>query len=610
MPPPIVTPSRLARHFDSLWKVAAAYLLLALLMTFPLALDFTGSLPAGAGDIWQNYWNFWWWKTALLDLGRHPYFSPLIFHPTGAKLIFHTHSPFNMIVGLPLTATLGPTAAYNFCVILALWLSGVGMYLLVKEMTGDARGAFLAGLVFAFFPQLMEQIFEHLNFVAVQFIPLTLFFLLRLFRQGNLTNLLGVAGCFTLTALCSWHLGLKLLLAMAPLGAVAMFSKQRPLRHLIRDLALAGLVAGVLLLPLAAPLVVEMIGGADYYRKPPRNQGVDARFLFVPHYGHSVWGSVASPLYLDQLYRSPGFVCYLGFVPIALAVVAAVRRRPGTLYWLGFTAFAVVLALGRHPIWGREVMESITLPFYLLEQIPVFDLLRVANRFMILASVGLAVLTGLGWSALHRKSDGRFLLLAGLICLEYSWIPFPVKKVEVSPFYEELVRSERKGAVFGIPSHQRSRSGPNLLAQTIHGLPMVDGYVSTRSVEADDFIQREAVLSDLIGIPKLERPIDRDRLLRLGFETLVIHKFKVDSHGERALAESDPTDIVERRSVRRLGGIPDETYGRLRAELESLCGKPAFEDEKIVVYYLERRMDQDVSTASPGSLGAAGVSPR
>ena len=588
MSQPLDSPSRLAGHLASLWKVVAAYLLLALLMTFPLVLDLTGSLPAGAGDIWQNYWNFWWWKTALLDLGHHPYFSPYIFHPTGAKLIFHTHSPFNMLVALPITATVGPTAAYNFCVILALWLAGVGMYLLVKEITDDARGAFLAGLVFAFFPQLMEQILEHLNLVAVQFIPMTLFFLLRLVRLGGLGNLLGLSGCFALTALCSWHLGLKLILAIVPLAGIELIRRRHRARKALRDLMLASMVAAVLLLPLATPLIVEMIG-AEYYRKPPQNLGVDAQFLMIPHYGHTLWGGLVSTLYVDQRYRSPGYICYLGIVPLVLAVVAAVRRRRGALFWWAFTAFAILLALGRHPLWGREVIESITLPFYLLEQVPVFDLLRVANRFMILASLGLAVLVGLGWTALRKKSDAWFLVLAGLICFEYAWIPYPVKKVEVSPFYEELARSGRSGAVFNVPSHQRSRSGPNLVAQTIHGRPIGDGYVSTRPVEADEFILREPALDDLMPIPELDRPVDRERLLKLGFDTLVIHKFRVNSVRTKALAEADPTDMVGRRRVQRLGGIPDETYQRLRAELEMLCGEPAFEDSRIVVYYLERR---------------------
>ena len=585
-----ISPSRLERHLQSPWKVAAAFLLLALLMTFPLVLDFTGSLPAGAGDIWQNHWNLWWWKTALLDLGRSPaHFSPHIFHPTGAKLIFHTHSPFNMLVALPITATLGPTAAYNFCVILALWLAGVGMYLLVKEITGDPRGAFLAGLVFAFFPQLMEQVFEHLNLVAVQFMPLTLFFLLRLFQHGGLRNVLGVSFYFTLTALCSWHLGLELMLAMLPVAVMELIRRRHRAGMALRDLIVASMVVGVLLLPLVTPMIVEMIGGADYFRKPPQNLGVDARFLLIPHYGHTLWGGLVSSLYVDQPYRSPGYIGYLGFVPLVLAILAAVRRRSGWLFWWCFTAGAILLALGRHPLWGREVIDSITLPFYLLQKVPVFDLLRVANRFMILASLGLAVLVGVGWTALRKKSDVQFLVLAGLICFEYSWIPYPVKKVEVSPFYEELARSDRPGAVFNVPSHQRSRSGPNLLAQTVHGRPIGDGYVSTRPVEADDFIVREPALSDLIGIPKLERPLERDRLLKLAFDTFVIHKLKVNSFKTKAMAEADPADIVGMRSVRRLGGVPDATYERLRAELTQLCGEPAFEDDKIVVFFLERR---------------------
>jgi uncharacterized membrane protein len=164
--------------------VAGAYLLIALAMTFPLVLNFRSSVPLGAADLWHNYWNFWWWKQCLLTLHQHPYWTQFLFHPSGASLVFYTHSPLNMLVSLPVNVLFGPAAAYNFCVVLALWLSGFGAYLLVKDLTGHSRGAFLAGIVFAFFPQHVEQTLEHLNLFSTEFMPLAGLFLLRLGRTG------------------------------------------------------------------------------------------------------------------------------------------------------------------------------------------------------------------------------------------------------------------------------------------------------------------------------------------------------------------------------------------------------------------------------------------
>ncbi|HID64670.1 MAG TPA: hypothetical protein EYP49_18285, partial [Anaerolineae bacterium] len=48
------------------------YLVLTLIMTFPLATEFTTAIPGDGFDGWQNYWNLWWVKKALLDLGTNP----------------------------------------------------------------------------------------------------------------------------------------------------------------------------------------------------------------------------------------------------------------------------------------------------------------------------------------------------------------------------------------------------------------------------------------------------------------------------------------------------------------------------------------------------------
>ena len=96
---------------------------------------------------------------------------------------------------------------------------------------------------------------------------------------------------------------------------------------------------------------------------------------------------------------------------------------------------SLVLALGARLCWGGEILERPLLPFALLAEVPVLSLMRVANRFLVISSLALAVLVGLGWTALRVRSDAKFLLLASLILIEYLWLPYPLQQVEVSPFY-------------------------------------------------------------------------------------------------------------------------------------------------------------------------------
>ena len=70
-------------------RALGAYALLALLLTWPLAAHLTTAVPGLPGDNWQQYWNVWWVKRALLELHQSPYHTPALFHPAGADLHFN-----------------------------------------------------------------------------------------------------------------------------------------------------------------------------------------------------------------------------------------------------------------------------------------------------------------------------------------------------------------------------------------------------------------------------------------------------------------------------------------------------------------------------------------
>ncbi len=582
------TDSRVASWLDRAGVAAGAYLLLTLAMTFPLILNFRSSLPLGTVDLWSNYWNFWWWKQCLLVLHQTPYATQLLFHPDGASLVFHTHSPVNMLVSLPVNVLFGPAAAYNFCVVLALWLSGFGAYVLVKDLTGEARGAFLAGIVFAFFPQHQEQTLEHLNLFSTQFMPLAVLFLLRLGRAGGWRNVAGLGLFYALNALVDWHLGLLLTLTLIPLGIAVLIRREREAKRILRDLALAAGFACVLVLPAVWPLIAGLTGGESYFQKAQEAKGIDPVFLFLPSERHPLWGSLTFDYYEQhRAYRAVGFLCYLGFVPVGLAILALVRRQQRAPLWGALFLGSLVLALGAQLTWGGELLERTVLPFALLAELPVLSLMRVANRFLVIASLALAVMVGLGWGALRIKSDARWLLLCALILLEYLWLPYPMQKLELSPFYQQLAASDRQGAILDIPFTSNGRTVTNMVAQTAHARPIAGGYLATLPPQSLTSIEHDPMLSQLVGLdPKLSGSVDREHLLTLGFDTAILHKDRRRSAWAALRASIDPRDLLRRKVVNHRKPLSNQKFDALRAAFEAACGQAIFEDNQIIVFDL------------------------
>jgi hypothetical protein len=550
-------------------------------MTYPLVLHWRSALPAGAGDLWQNYWNFWWWKKCLLE-GLNPYHSDYLFYPFGVDLIFHTHSVFNQIAAMPVNLLFGEAAAYNFCVLLALSLSGFGGYLFVRELTGDARAGFLAGLVFAYFPQHIEQTLEHLNLFSTQFIPLTLFYALRWTRARRVVDAVAMGLCFGLNVLCGWHLGLKLTLVLIPWALWVLWGSRRAPWVAIRGLTVAAGAGGLLVLPAVLPLIVEIASGAAYYLKGPVPRGIDAAYLLTPTSANPIAEAWVIPAYIVRAYQASGFICYLGIVALLLGFFAAVKRPRQSAVWTGLFLMTLLLSLGKNPFWDGQIIESITLPFALLAEIPIIANLRVANRFLILTSLALAVLAGLGWTAVPRKPRWLFPVLAGLIVLEYLWLPFPIRAVESSAILAKV--AERDGAVLDVPFHQRNRTVLNMVAQTTHGRPIAGGYLSTYPPETIEALAGESALSDLAGSPKPE--IDIDGLMDLGIRTVILHKYRRASYGKAAVAAVEPGDIVGRKNAVRLGGVPDDLFDEIRARLSERFGPPPLEDERHAIFFL------------------------
>ena len=80
--------------------------------------------------------------------------------------------------------------SYNLLFLSTFVLSGLGMFLFVREVTGSARAGFVAGLIYAFAPYRVPQ-FAHLQVISSQWMPFVLYGLRRYFETRHVRALAG-----------------------------------------------------------------------------------------------------------------------------------------------------------------------------------------------------------------------------------------------------------------------------------------------------------------------------------------------------------------------------------------------------------------------------------
>lgn len=608
--------------FPSARVALLLYTVTALVMTWPLALHLHDRLPMGDNDLWQNVWNFWWWEEAVVHRHQTPYSTDLLFQATAERrpvsLAFHTHSEANVLLALPVTSTLGPAAALNLSTLLGFILAGWGAYLLARELGANRAGAFVGGLVFAWFPHHVEQSLEHLNLASFQAMPLCILFLLRTIHHGARRNTLACGAFFALNALYAWHNGLLLLPFAAALVIDGLVRRRGERTAIVLRLAAAGMVATLLVFPFLLPKLSAMLAGADYYRKPAVEKGIDALFLIVPSDQHPLWGGLFTDLYGTlRSYPSAGFTCYVGWSSIALVAMALPwwRRRPAATLedvpnrmagspggfcalWLGIALLYVVLAFGDHLVIAGTTV-SVPLPFTLLRRLPIVDMLRVANRFVVPAMLAVSVLAAVGATAFLSRRDstdrsprrdglkrhGWPLLLSVLVLADLAWLPYPLREVP-EPEWTREVREKYPGLLLNIPGGYRARGSDDMYLQTLHRQPLVGGYTSCVLPGMKARVKTFPILAHIFeGRPKVTVDVGHDLpalLDEFGVETVVVHlrRRRETLAAERARHSGTPAA----RLYNPEKGMPAADLDTIRGVLRRLWGTPRYADGDVEIY--------------------------
>ncbi|MGH7789463.1 MAG: hypothetical protein ACRERC_21505 [Candidatus Binatia bacterium] len=569
---------------------------LAVVMTWPLARHLSTHLPLGRADLWQNLWNFWWWKTALLERGQSPYTTDLLFHPYGAPLAFHTHSELNQLAFLPINTLFGPVAAYGTAILAALTLAGFAAYLLARELVGDARAALVAGVIFAFYPHQMEELIEHLNLATIGVLPLACLFFLRALRRGGARNAVALGLCLAATVLAAQHYAVFLLLLLPLLGGFELAPPRRAgaagVARIASGLGVAALVAAALAGPFMLPLLSALAGGGEMVKPFRDDRGIDLAFLLLPPDFHPLFGGLTRGYH--RAHRSNpavAFYDYLGWIPLLLACAAwpLVRTTRRLQAWLVAGVVFFILACGTRPLIAGTTID-LTLPHAWFAALPLLQTLRHAHRFIVVTMLALAVLAAAGTARLSAGGRRRWLapLAVALVLFEYAWLPYPVQRVSFPSYLEVLARDPQAGAVLDIPFGFGGSTAINQAYQTVHGRPIAGGYVSV-APPVVEVVQRDPVLGPLALLgPDAAAALDVAHLRRLGFGTVVLHMDRVDDvlaacaaalgpqAGHHALRRCDPAS-----------GVARATMEAISDRLTTAAGTPIHDDADIRVFRLK-----------------------
>jgi hypothetical protein len=500
---------------------------------------------AMAGDGFDRYVFQWtnWWITRALSQGQSPYHTRMMFYPHGVDLYFLSFSWLNTLVWWSLQAVVGSLAAYNFTVWWSWPLAGFGAYLLARELFGDRRAAFVAGVIYAFYPYHFAQR-NHLNLLSIQWIPFSLLFLVRATRRGQLWDGILSGLFFAFSGLSSWHhMTLSGMIGgLWFLHAWLTESREwsgKTWRALVALVATVGLLTG----PFLAPLAWENFAnpsGQDPYLGKERETQTDLVAYFIPNLYHPLWGDLAAPVHRRFL-RNKDHAVALGYLPLVLVLYGLFRWRKDRemCFWLVGLLIFWMLALGPFPRINGESYPTVPLPYRLVGwSFPVRSL-RNPERFNIIVGLCLALVGSASIASLLRRLSSRRATLGAiavsvLVLFEYwSW-PFPTRLPDVPGFYHQLAAEPGDFAIVDLPI-TNDLSKRYMYYQTVHGKSTVTGHVSRPPADAYDFIASNGLLRAMWqgeGIDTLGDSGDQMAAVAdAGVRYLIVHKSQL-SEGE------------------------------------------------------------------------------
>jgi hypothetical protein len=428
-----------------------------------------------------------------------------------------------------------PILAFNLAMIGSTTLAGIGMFLLVRELTGRADAAFIAGVAFACSPYRVPQAY-HLQVLVSGWMPIALYALHRFLTTRSTRALALFVIAFVLQAYSNGYFLYFLAIPVVIIVVHGLWRGRSDILGLLPRLA----TATVAILAALAPV-------AWAYVHVRREQGLARTagdvIQFSPdlsaytHVSQNVWAwRHLLPIGRHEQELFPGLITVL--LALGAAWYAAHPGRPSSsatlpdsvatyvrLYFF-ILVVTLVLSLGPRPSafgWHLPVPGPYA---WLSAVVPGMDGLRVPARMATVVHLALAVLGGIGFAVLTARLPrrSRQVLAIGaavVIACEGYGGPLPVDAFPTvdmtadAPAYAWL-RTQPRGPALELPVGGADVATRHLYRTLAHGNRIVNGYSGYGSA-----------LQDFVGGPpftEIGRMDDALGMARaLGLRWIVVH---------------------------------------------------------------------------------------
>src|SRR5437867_5506089 len=196
---------RVSRSQSQLLGASVLLTALTIILTWPQAL-YLGSRVINHNDPLLSIWRLSWIAHVL---PRHPQqlVDGNIFSPHIRTLAYSDSTLLEGLLALPwLWSHTNPILVYNVMLLAGIVLSGVGMFVLVRHLTGNADAALVAAAIFTLLPYRILHIM-HLELQWTMWMPLALWAVHRVFETGSIRYGVATGALLVLQAISSLYYG-------------------------------------------------------------------------------------------------------------------------------------------------------------------------------------------------------------------------------------------------------------------------------------------------------------------------------------------------------------------------------------------------------------------
>jgi hypothetical protein len=442
--------------------------------------------PYGVPDLGDPLFSIWRMAWVPHQLLRDPLhlFDANIFYPDRLTLTYSDSMILPAITAAPLLAAgVHPVVAYNLLFVSGFVFSGITTYLLVERLTAAPRAAFVAALIYGFYPYRFEH-YSHLELQMTHWMPLALLAVHLFLDTGRFSYALAAAAAIAAQLYSSMYYAVFFALYVTAVAVVLARASRLEWRRLVVPLVAAAAVLVLLALPIASAYV------ASAPIKGERDVAAVRTFSARP--SDYLRSNYRSALYGPRLLpgRQPERALFPGVMPLVCAGAALVPP-------LGSMAAAYVAGL-IVAFDGSLGFNGVMYPRLYQWLSPVRSM-RVPARFSIVGALSLAVLAGFGVQRFLARFQTRTsvnlafaALVAGVVIDAWPVLKLTDVWPDPPPIYSAIQGTSRV-VLAEFPVHDN----PDEFAENTafmyfslwHWKPMVNGYSGVMPAGYREFVR-------------------------------------------------------------------------------------------------------------------------